>query len=246
MDATPAPPPPPPPGAAPLEPGRRLRRTEDFSRLVWLTVRGMFDWRIVPAMGLLGYLGWSLYGMAENAAGPPLFQLLARVFLLLAMLLAAPILAEERTSGTLEILWLATGSMRRFLRLKTGIVLTVLGAFALAATFVVEGKADESFPAVWCFIWLLAQCWLAISFTFYVSIFIPQAWAGGLVAAALLFAIQWYLLPLGSSFNPFMNLYGAKQQIAGTGTLVANRLFVLGLAWFFHDQTARQARRWLT
>jgi len=235
--------------ADPTIQGQRRLRTENRARIAWLMLRGVFGWRFVAAAGLLaiGLAGAMLLVFTRRPDLEPsdLHVLLGRVFAAFALILAAPLLPDERSRGTLEILWLACGSFRRLLRWKlflltTAITLCIVPAVA-AADWFLGGRLAAGHEVIF----LVTQSLLVAAWTFYVGSYLPQPWAGGLVAAAVFLTIDWLLSPLGNPFNPFAQLYSEGMRMMGPPAFIWNRILVLLLAWFFHDQASRRIRRWL-
>ncbi len=224
---------------------QRLVGLENWGRVAALTLRGILGWRFAAALLLLVGAGAWLTYMGENLDIRTAHTILGRVFAGFALVLASPLLPDERSRGTLEILWMASGSMRRLLRWKEAALLT--GAFVciLPVVLLTGSYLRWETNIALEIISLLTQTWLVATWTFYVGSYLPHAWAGGLVAAAVLLSAEWPLSRLGGSLNPFMNIYDTSLKIAKTNTLIVNQIWVLFLGWFLHDQTARRARFWI-
>ncbi len=222
---------------------RWLVGVENWGRIATLVFRGILGMRFVAAVFLLLGVGYWLTTL-EELSPRSIHNLLTWIFALVALLLASPLLPDERSSGTLEILWLACGSMRRLLRWKLAALTAGFTIFAAPALGLVSWYIGWELNLWMEAIYLLTLCLLISAWTFYVGSYIPQAWAGGLVAGVILFSLLWPLSRLGGTLNPFLNIYTPTQDTLAIGRFVFNRIWVLALAWFFHDQTARRARLW--
>ncbi len=223
---------------------RRLTHLENWGRIVWLMLRGILGWRFAGALVILVGVGYYLASreMFEPASA---HTLLGRLFTVFALILAAPLLPDERSRGTLEILWMACGSLRRLLRWKTGVLVLGVGICSLPALWAADWYLEGELNVTLELVFLLTQTALIAAWTFYVGSFLPQPWAGGLVASATLLALEWPLAARGGVINPFFQIYASSYQPIGPGVFIGNRIFVLVLAWFFYDQAARRVRGWL-
>jgi len=232
---------------------RRERRTraENRGRIAWLMLRGMFGWRFAAAAVLLSIAigGGMLFVFKNRPDMEPdeVHILLGRVMAAFVLILAAPLLPDERSGGTLEILWLACGSFRRLLRWKTFAVATAATLCIVPVVLVADWFFDGRLAEGREIIFLVTQSLLATTWMFYVGSYLPQPWAGGLVASAIFLAVEWWLSAMGGGFNPFIQLYtgGATPVGIGVAGFIFSRVVILLLTWFFHDQASRRIRRWL-
>lgn len=227
---------------------RRLR-AENRGRIAWLMLRGMFGWRFAAAAVLLSIAigGGMLFVFKNKPDMEPneVHILLGRVMAAFVLILAAPLLPDERSGGTLEILWLACGSFRRLLRWKTFAVATAATLCIVPVVLVADWFFGGRLAGGWEIVFLITQSLLATAWMFYVGSYLPQPWAGGLVAGAVFLAVEWPLSAAGSGFNPFIQFYTGGATTVGLGTFLFSRAVILFLIWFLHDQASRRIRRWL-
>lgn len=223
---------------------RKLVRVENFSQLALLALRGILGWRFAAALLILVGVGYYLAGTEDmNAAAAHV--LLGRLFLIFALVIASPLLPDERARGTLEILWLSCGSLRGLLRLKLGVLATGVVLCAVPAVLIASWYLNWELHVARELIFLLTQTLLVAAWVFFIGTYFPHAWAGGLVASALLLTLAWPLSTGSGTFNPFFQFYLSPTKMVSLGAFVFNRLWTLALTWFFYDQAIRRARRWL-
>jgi hypothetical protein len=223
---------------------RKLVRVENFSQLTLLALRGILGWRFAAALLILVGIGYYLAG-SEGMNAPAVHVLLGRLFLIFALVIASPLLPDERARGTLEILWLSCGSLRGLLRLKLGVLTAGIVLCAVPAVLISSWYLNWELDIVRELIFLLTQTLLVAAWVFFIGTYFPHAWAGGLVASALLLTMAWPLSTGSGTFNPFFQFYLSPTKTNTIGAFLFNRFWTLALAWFFYDQAIRRARRWL-
>jgi hypothetical protein len=178
-----------------------------YYKLVAIELRVFLGVRLFAAIGLLaGCVFWLLTRDVVDAGIA--YSFLARAFGVIAILLAAPIYAAEQRQGTFELVWLATGSKQAMLRMK--VVTLLLANFLLMLPCVIIlnrflGGTLPFGPTMFC---LMSNAYLIIGVMAWLGTYLTQAWAGGLVGAALLapgvLLLENWNAKLNLFANPFM------------------------------------------
>lgn len=219
-----------------------LLRRDDYRRdvigLFVTNLRALFGIRLILAINLLGALGGFLtFRYATDARTA--YDVLQIIFGIAAVGAGATLYSAEREAGTFELLWLATGSERVLLRLKIVTMLVALLLIITPAVFLVSRLVGDALPVPQTILFLGLNTLFILCVLTLVSTFLPQAWAGGLLGAALLAAVYLTLYGSTSAFHPFRNPFTAPSA----GLSITNRILIVLLSIFLYDAAARRLRR---
>lgn len=207
----------------------------DALRLMVTQLRTVVGFRFGLAIVAMVAAGAYLTMNAETDAREG-YQLLARLFAIASLLLAAPIYAADQRQGTFELLWLATGSEKALLRMKVTTLMIALGLFAVPAVWVASGFYAGQLPFLPTLFFLLTNGLLITALMAYVGTWLPQAWASLLVGAGILVPIFLLSEDWASPINIFNNPIDSPQ--AGVG-----RLCSILLSLYLLGQSARRLKR---
>lgn len=225
----------------------------DLYRLVILGLRGMLGVRLGVALVLLGAAGLSLLWQVVDSADQG-FDLLARLFGIATLLMAAPMYAAEQKQGTFELLWLATGSRHGLILYKAATLLFGLALLMVPSVLFVSWFLYGTLPTGQAVFFLLTNSLFIVALMALAGTYLPQAWAGGLAGAAVVVAIYLAMGETVSVFNPFLNpLQNAGPQTVGGGAFAKqvsasqiaapNRVVVLLLSWVLLNMAGKRLRR---
>lgn len=220
------------------------RHRRDLLTLFAINFRALVGWKFIAAFAFL--LGLAAYVITQYASDAFLsYEVLQVAFGLAATGAGATMYSGERQGGTFELLWLATGSEKGLLRMK---IITVLIALALiiAPSIVVASKlVGGALPFGKTFAFLLVNTFLILAVMTLVGTYLPQAWAGALLGAALLAAVYVSLLSVSTMLNPFLNPFqpGTANRAPSVAAVVVNRLIYFFLALFLIGSAARRLRK---
>lgn len=173
-------------------------------RLLLLNWRRLAGWRLALAVGgaALGVVAWS----AMQAPTPrELFTALSAASAAMAVILGSTLFSDDLRKGSLELLWLSTGSPRALLRMKIASLLLLFGlllAPAVAAAVWFSGGGLSFWPS---YLFLLTNAWLFLAATALAGTFAPQGWLAALGVLALAGAGYWMLHDTVAVLNPFLN-----------------------------------------
>ncbi|MCB2155179.1 hypothetical protein KQI84_09850 [bacterium] len=225
----------------------------DMFRLVILGLRGMVGVRLGVALVLLGAAGlYLLWQAVDSATGG--YDLLARLFGIATLLMAAPMYAAEQKQGTFELLWLATGSRHGLILYKAATLLFGLGLLMVPSVLFVSWFMYGTLPPVQALFFLITNSLFIVALMALVGTYLPQAWAGGLMGAAIVVALYLAMGHAVSVFNPFLNpLQNVGPQTVGGGAFAThvsaaqlagpNRIVVLIFSWVMLNMAGKRLRR---
>jgi len=156
-----------------------------YYKLLAVELRVFLGVRLFAAIGLLaGCVAWVLTREVVDARVA--YTFLSRAFGVIAILLAAPIYAAEQRQGTFELVWLATGSRQGMLRMKVVTLLLANFLLMLPCVFILNRFLGGTLPLGTTIFCLMSNAFLVIGVMAWLGTYLTQAWAGGLVGAALL------------------------------------------------------------
>lgn len=224
---------------------RRLRalvalwRDDDFRRdgmrLLWIGLRGLAGLRLVVALALLGATGAWIVQTKVDSPGAGCDTLI-RLFGLATLLASTSIYAADQRQGTFELLWLARGSRRALLAYKVSVLLAGLFFLMVPAVGLVSWFLQGTMPVGKVLVFLAVNSLFIVAVMAWSNTLLPQAWAGGLLGAAIVVGLFMLLHDRASVFNPFLNPLAAAPMTAGGGAFRTeidpakiagtNRLFV--------------------
>ena len=196
-----------------------------FYRLLAVELKVLLGMRLVfAAIVLAACAAWLVLVELPDAASA--WRFLGRVFSALAILFAAPIFASEQRQGTLELVWLATGSRAAMLGMKTFAIVAAQLAMAAPCVFLLSRFLGGSLPfagTMWC---LLVTILFVTGLLALLATYLPQPWAGGLAGIVILAP----LLYLMEDWDAKLNLFASPLQPANVavGRSVA---LILGLVF---------------
>lgn len=133
-----------------------------------------------------------------------------------AMLLAAAgmgamLYAADQRQGTLDLLWLATGSERAMLWLRmvvNAILLAAMTAACLGAVSIVP--AAQEMNMLRAFLMITIMEWFVLAAMALLGTYFSQSWSAGIIGLALFAAWFWYWRGSGSMLYPFLNPESAE------------------------------------
>ena len=225
----------------------------DMFRLIVLGLRGMVGVRLGVALVLLAAAGFYVLWRAVDSPAQG-YELLARLFGIATLLMAAPMYAAEQKQGTFELLWLATGSRSALIAYKVATLLFGLALLMIPSVLFVSWFLYGTLPAGQAIFFLLTNSLFIVAVMALVGTYLPQAWAGGLMGAAIVAGLYLALGDHIGTFNPFLNPLanagprtiggGAFAQQISAGQLAApNRIVVLIFSWVLLNMAGKRLRR---
>lgn len=188
----------------------------DGYRLLWAGLKGLAGMRLVVALGLLAATGaWIVQRQVDSPASG--CEVLIRLFGLATLLASASIYAADQRQGTFELLWLARGSRGSLLAYKVAVLLAGLVALMVPAVLLVSWFLYGTMPVARVLVFLAVNSLFVVAVMAWSNTVLPQAWAGGLLGAAIVVGIYAALHGRISVFNPFLNPLGNAGDIMAGG-----------------------------
>jgi hypothetical protein len=206
--------------------------------LFLLSLRGLLGPGLIAA-GVLLAAGAAVVGWYFVRSSADAYEVLQATIALAAAGLAASLFAAEQRAGTLELLWLASGSAGRLLRLRMLPILFVLIVLVAAGLAGFAVTTDHALPPLRVVAWLLVTGWFVVAFMLWMATWLPQAWAAALAGVALLGALHASLFGVATTLNPFLNPFVDGAARLGT----TNRIVILIVGIFLFRAAAGRLRR---
>ncbi|MBI1289904.1 hypothetical protein GC173_01495 [bacterium] len=207
-----------------------------------LNLYALRSWIRLPVLGGSVALAVAAGALAEGVFNTPsaAWSYLQAVILAGATLLGAALYRTEQQAGTLELVWLASGSERALLRLRmfgamAALLVLVLPSAIVLSTFLDGGLAVPHVLIHGGILGYFLLSTLALSATF-----LPQAWAAALAMGSLHAVLLWSMHGSASILNPFIDPW---QKDVAQGSLIAARILQLGLGTIFLRSTAARLRK---
>jgi hypothetical protein len=212
-----------------------------------LNLRRALGWRMVLAFFFFPLMTWWLVGRFAQT------ELLAAdvvlgVFAAVALGLGATLFTGEQQSGTLELLWLATGSERSLFRFKMLTSLSILALMAVPALLLVG-----SFPLLPQFatgkllFLILTNGFFILATLALITTWLRQPWAAGLLG--LVIFAGWFT-GFHESKSVFYLFVNPQSRVMQNGSwslpisaLLPNRFVLMGFAFFILRMAEKRLRR---
>lgn len=208
-------------------------------RLTWYTLRGWLRGPLVGAsLALAVFFGVMAEGWFATASAA--WGGLELVLLAGATVLGAALYRTEQTAGTLELVWLASGSERALLRLRMVGAMVALGVLVLPSAVVLWFFLDGALQLGHVLTHGLVLGFFLLSTLALAGTFLPQAWAAGVAMAVIHGGLYLGLQGSASILNPFLDPWSPA---VGSSALLASRILQAGLGLILLRMTAARLRR---
>lgn len=172
-------------------------------QLLAADLRLVLGWRaLLSVLFTGGVLYWLL--RTPDVSALRVYEVLSWLFGAAALLVAAPIYANDQRQGTFELLWLARGSGGALLQARVTVLMIAMALMVVPTVLASSGLLAGALPLGATLFALLANTFLIIAVMAFIGTVLPQPWAGGLLgivllAPALAYADRWM-----SPLNPFV------------------------------------------
>ena len=223
------------------------------ARLFALNLGKMVGWRALGVLALAPLLAFLL--AATGASTPRQAQhLFSAIAAAAAIILVSGLHSDDLRRGSLELLWLASGSARALLRMKATVLVAALVVLLAPSAAVARVHAGSDYPVALALLFAATTGWLVIALVAWIGTFVPQGWlaafGGVLVVAAGFVLLHDAVSPLNPLLNPVS--MGPALRAGGGAFAVAiepsaaalpNRVIVLLLAFLLQSSAARRLSR---
>ncbi len=229
-----------------------LLRRDDYRRdLLSLWALGVRSIIGLPFLfGAVVMFAVMLYLVERFATTPhAAYEVVQAVFAFGCLAAGSGLYAGDRRNGTFELLWLSSGSESSLLRLKFSAVLFLVAALSIPATWGASFFVTGDLPVSTVMFYQVTNGLFILCLMAFIGTFLPQAWAAGLLGAAILAGLYMYGHGSVSILNVFSNPIKEAQAIPSPirqnddSLLFFNRFYLLVFSFILFRAASKRLRK---
>jgi len=221
---------------------RDKNHRRDLMSLWMIQITGMPWIKLLGAAAMLAALGAWLFSQAPESPAQG-YEILQVLTALAALAAGANIYSRERENGTLELVWLATGSEKSYLRFRLTTLMTVLLFFVVPAALFAKGQYESLPPAGLLIASLAINVFFLLVLMAYIATYFPQAWAAGLFGIFLVASVYTVFRGSEAMIYPFLSPIGGRRPGEMPDNFIPNRVMLFLVSLVLLRMTATRLRR---